>query len=99
VTVNPHTEPVWPIDLAEVDGVDDALDRALVSKAVEQLSPSDRHLIRKAHHLGWTTQQIAAERNVSDTAVKRQLHDAMRSLRLTLIEMSDRRSRNQKQLA
>jgi RNA polymerase sigma-70 factor (ECF subfamily) len=67
--------------------MDDKLfDPELLSEAWNQLHPWHRELIRKAHYLGWTTRQIAADLNVAESIVKSQLHDALHSLRLSLTD-------------
>jgi RNA polymerase sigma-70 factor (ECF subfamily) len=69
--------------------MDDKLfDPELLGEAWNQLHPSHRELIRKAHHLGWTTRQIAADLNVAEPIVKAQLHYALHSLRLSLTDPS-----------
>jgi DNA-directed RNA polymerase specialized sigma24 family protein len=53
--------------------MDDKLfDPELLSEAWNQLHSSHRELIRKAHHLGWTTSEIAADLNVTESLVKSQ---------------------------
>ena len=61
---------------------DELDDRVLVTEAWKQLHPSHREVLRKAHHLGWTTGQIASDLNVTERLVKCQLHDALHTLRL-----------------
>jgi RNA polymerase sigma-70 factor (ECF subfamily) len=73
---------------ARADEVGGLFDRALVSEAVKQLSASHRRVIHQAHQLGWTTGQIAADLNVTPAVAKSLLHHALRTLRLTLLEMS-----------
>lgn len=74
------------VDAFRADEVDTELDRVLVNEAWKQLRPSHREVLRRAHHLGWTTRQIAADLNASEPWVKSQLHYALRTLRLALIE-------------
>ena len=69
-------------------------DPDLLSEAWNQLHPSHRELIRKAHHLGWTTGQIAADLNVTEPVVKSRLHYALRTLRFTLIDPTLRLANN-----
>ena len=67
--------------------MDDKLfDPELLGEAWNQLQPWHRELIRKAHYLGWTTRQIAADLNVTEPIVKSQLHYALHSLRLSLTD-------------
>ena len=69
------------------DEVDTKLfDRVQVNKALNQLHPSHREVIRKAYYLGWTTGQIAADLNITEPLVKSQLHHALHTLRLSLID-------------
>jgi RNA polymerase sigma-70 factor (ECF subfamily) len=56
----------------------------LLDEAWNQLRPSHRELIRKAHHLGWTTAEIAADLNVTEPLVKSQLHYALHALRASV---------------
>jgi RNA polymerase sigma-70 factor, ECF subfamily len=65
---------------------DKLIDPELLGEAWNQLQPCHRELIRKAHYLGWTTRQIAADLNVTEAIVKAQLHYALHSLRLSLID-------------
>ena len=75
------------IDAIRADEVDTKLfDRVLVNEALNQLHPSHREVIRKAYYLGWTTGQIAADLNVTEPLVKSQLHYALHTLRLSLID-------------
>ena len=75
------------IDGFRADEVDTKLfDRILVNEALNQLHPSHREVIRKAYYLGCTTGQIAADLNVTEPLVKSQLHYALHTLRLSLID-------------
>jgi RNA polymerase sigma-70 factor (ECF subfamily) len=65
-------------------------DPELLSEAWNQLHPLHRELIRKAHYLGWTTGQIAADLNVTEPIVKSQLHYALHTMRLTLTDLTQR---------
>ncbi|MDT5238700.1 MAG: polymerase sigma-70 factor, subfamily [Mycobacterium sp.] len=62
------------------------VDRELVSEALNRLQPLHREVIRKAQHLGWTTDQIAADLNIDEPVVKSQLHYALHTLRHLLID-------------
>ena len=69
--------------------MDDKLfDPELLSEAWNQLHSSHRELIRKAHHLGWTTSEIAVDLNVTDSLVKSQLHYALHAMRLSLTDLT-----------
>ena len=63
-------------------------DPELLSEAWNQLRPFHRELIRKAHHLGWTTGEIAADLNVPEALVKSQLHYALHAMRLSLTDLT-----------
>ena len=78
------------IDASRADQLPTPFDRKLVSDAMKQLSPSQRALIREAHYLGRTTGHIAADLNVTDAVVKRELHTALDTLRRTLMAMTER---------
>jgi DNA-directed RNA polymerase specialized sigma24 family protein len=67
---------------------DTLLDPELVSEAWNQLHPSHRELIRKAHQLGWTPGEIAADLKGAEPRVKSQLHDALHAMRLSLTDLS-----------
>ncbi len=56
-------------------------DRETTIWALKSLRPLHRELIRRAHHLGCTTAEIAAELNIAESAVKTELHHALRILR------------------
>jgi RNA polymerase sigma-70 factor (ECF subfamily) len=69
--------------------MDDKLfDPEVLGEAWNQLQPCQRELIRKAHYLGWTTRQIAADLNVAEPIVKSQLHYALHAMRLSLTDPS-----------
>ena len=69
--------------------MDDKLfDPELLGEAWNQLQPWHRELIRKAHYLGWTTRQIAADLNVAEPIVKSQLHYALHTMRLSLADLT-----------
>jgi len=63
-------------------------DPELLGEAWNQLHPWHRELIRKAHYLGWTTGQIAADLNVTEPLVKSQLHYALHAMRLSLTDLT-----------
>jgi DNA-directed RNA polymerase specialized sigma24 family protein len=65
---------------------DDPVARALVSEALNRLQPLDREVIRRAQHLGWTTDRIAADLHIAEPAVKSQLHSALHTLRQLLAD-------------
>ena len=53
-------------------------DRALIRQAMAQLTPPHRDMIYRAHYLGRSITQIAAELGTSERVVRAELHDAMR---------------------
>ena len=64
------------------------MDPELLGEAWNQLQPWHRELIRKAHSLGWTTGEIAADLNVAEPLVKSQLHCALHAMRLSLTDLT-----------
>jgi RNA polymerase sigma-70 factor (ECF subfamily) len=76
--------------LPESPGPDEAtraLNRALVSDAMEQLSAEHRAVVARSYYRGWTTAQIAADLGIAEGTVKSRLHYALRDLRQALLEM------------
>jgi RNA polymerase sigma-70 factor (ECF subfamily) len=69
------------------DEVDAALDRLLLSDALDRLSPLHSAVIVRSYYKGWTTAQIAADLGIAEGTVKSRLCYAVRALRLTLQEM------------
>jgi DNA-directed RNA polymerase specialized sigma24 family protein len=65
---------------------DNPVDRALVSEALKRLQPLDREMIRRAQHLGWTTDRIAADLHIAEPLVKSQLHSALHTMRQILAD-------------
>lgn len=63
---------------------DRAPSRADVAAALTQLSVEQRALLRRAYYDGWSTQQIAADREMAEVSVKTQLHYALRALQQSL---------------
>jgi DNA-directed RNA polymerase specialized sigma24 family protein len=59
----------------------------LVGDAVAQLSAEHRAVVHRSYYEGRTTQQIAADLEIAERAVKSRLHEALRVLRQTLEEM------------
>jgi RNA polymerase sigma-70 factor (ECF subfamily) len=66
------------------------VDASVVSAALSHLQPLHREVLRKAQYMGWTTDQIAADLNIAEAAVKSQLHDALLSVRLFLTDPTQR---------
>ncbi|MBX7432123.1 sigma-70 family RNA polymerase sigma factor [Mycobacterium sp. Y57] len=67
--------------------VDAALDRLLLTMALDQLSEQHRAVIRRAYYQGWSITQIAEDLQIAEGTVKSRLHYAVRALRLSLQEM------------
>jgi RNA polymerase sigma-70 factor, ECF subfamily len=63
-------------------------DRETTLWALKSLQPLHRELIRRAHHLGHTTAEIATDLNIAEVTVKTELHHALRVLRELLAESS-----------
>ena len=61
-------------------------DRVLVNAAFNRLQPLHRAVIRQAYCLGWTTDQIAADLNITESASKSLLHCAFHTLQLILTD-------------
>ena len=57
-----------------------APDRETTLQALKALQPLHRELIRRVHHLGCTTEEIAADLNLSIDTVKRELHEALHAM-------------------
>jgi RNA polymerase sigma-70 factor (ECF subfamily) len=77
-------------DLPESPGPDEvtrALNRALVSDAMEQLSTEHRAVVARSYYRGWTIAQIAADLGIAEGTVKSRLHYALRELRRALLDM------------
>ena len=74
-------------DRAGADEMDSALDRLLLSRALAQISPQHRAVIRRSYYQRQTTAQIAADLDIAEGTVKSRLHYAVRALRLTLQEI------------
>jgi RNA polymerase sigma-70 factor (ECF subfamily) len=47
---------------------------------MSQLSPDERAVVLRCFYWGWTTGQAAADLEISDSAVKSTLHDALQML-------------------
>jgi RNA polymerase sigma-70 factor, ECF subfamily len=76
--------------LPETGGPDEAtaaLNRALVSDAMAQLSAEHRAVVARSYYQGWTTAQVAADLGIAEGTVKSRLHYALRALRQALLEM------------
>ncbi|MGA8328938.1 MAG: sigma-70 family RNA polymerase sigma factor [Mycobacterium sp.] len=64
-----------------------ALNRALISDAMAQLSVEHRAVVGRSYYHGWTTAQIAGDLGIAEGTVKSRLHYALRALRQALVEM------------
>lgn len=81
-----RTTPAATIDLGAVgdtvdDGVVAADDAALVTAALDRLTPRHRDVLRLREQEGWTYRHIAAQMGVSEGTVEALLHRARRALR------------------
>jgi RNA polymerase sigma-70 factor, ECF subfamily len=55
-----------------------------MADAMRQLPFEHRAVIYRAYYQGWTTGRIADDLSITEAAVKSQLHDGLRTLRLTV---------------
>lgn len=55
-------------------------DRRLIIEALSRLSAGQRAVILRSFYMGWTTMQIAADVNITDSMVKSRLRDALHTL-------------------
>ena len=55
-------------------------DRRLIIEALSRLSAGQRAVILRSFYMGWTTMQIAADLNITDSIVKSRLRDALQTL-------------------
>lgn len=55
-------------------------DRRLIIDALSRLSAGQRALILRTFYMRWTTTQIAADLNITDSMVKSRLRDALQAL-------------------
>jgi RNA polymerase sigma-70 factor, ECF subfamily len=62
-------------------------DRAMIQEAMAKLSNPHRAMVYRAYYLKRTTAQIAAEFGTAEHVVRSKLHDAMRELRRSLLEV------------
>jgi DNA-directed RNA polymerase specialized sigma24 family protein len=65
--------------------------RSLIGDAMRQLPFEHRAVIYRAYYQGWTTGRIADDLKITEAAVKSQLHDGLRTLRLTFHRIARRR--------
>jgi DNA-directed RNA polymerase specialized sigma24 family protein len=68
------------------DANNEPFDRTLVIDAWNRLPPLHREVVLKAYRLGWTTDRIAAGLGTTESFVKSQLHHALHTLRLILLD-------------
>jgi len=64
----------------------------MISYALNTLAAPHRAVIYRAHYLRWSTRQIAIDLEITQSVAKARLHDALRALRLTLIELAQENS-------
>jgi DNA-directed RNA polymerase specialized sigma24 family protein len=68
----------------KIRSLDPTPDRERMIHAVTQLSAEHRSVICRAHYLGLTTAQIAADLGIAEATVKSRLHFALHTLRQLL---------------
>jgi RNA polymerase sigma-70 factor, ECF subfamily len=56
---------------------------------MKQLSPRHRAVIGRAFYLRWTTDQLAADLQITEAIVKSELHYALHALLHTLRQMTE----------
>jgi RNA polymerase sigma-70 factor (ECF subfamily) len=71
---------------ARTDETDAALDRWLVSDALESLSTEHRRVVVSSYYLGQSAAEIARQENIPEGTVRSRAHYALRALRLALQE-------------
>jgi RNA polymerase sigma-70 factor (ECF subfamily) len=82
VTGNGNDDRLARVDVRRAaEGSNVAVDRALVTEALNRLQPLHREVIRRAYYHGWTTDQIAADLSVTESVVKSALHNALHTVR------------------
>lgn len=62
-------------------------DRTRIRRALARLASPHRVVIYRAHYLGQSIAQIAADTDTSECVVRAELHDAMRELRRILVDV------------
>lgn len=84
---NRHERTVGDLpDAVSSDDTNSALDRMLISEALESLTPDHRTVVIDAYYLGRTVTDIAARLQIPEGTVKSRLHYGLRALRLALQE-------------
>jgi RNA polymerase sigma-70 factor, ECF subfamily len=63
-------------------------DKELIRGAMARLPASHRAMIYRAHYLGQSIAQIAAELDTPERVVRAELHEAMTELRKRLVDLS-----------
>lgn len=90
-----HAHPVSLLDDAVIDavidrqvdgGYDDLLDRRLLERALDQLSPAHRQVLVEIYFHDAPAQRVAATLGIPPATVRTRLHYALRSLRRLLTE-------------
>ncbi len=84
-----QSDTVRRLNSGSSPGTDQQL-RSLMADAMRQLPFEHRAVIYRAYYQGWTTGRIADDLSITEAAVKSQLHDGLRTLRLTVQRMGRR---------
>lgn len=86
-----HAHPVSLLDEAVIDrqvdgGYEDLLDRRLLDRALDQLSPAHRQVLVAIYIHDTPAQRVAATLGIPPATVRTRLHYALRALRQLLTE-------------
>jgi RNA polymerase sigma-70 factor, ECF subfamily len=73
-------------DRASADAIGPAVDKWVLTEALQSLSQDHRNVIVRAHYLGQTVADIAQQEAIPEGTVKSRLHYALRALRIALQE-------------
>ena len=71
---------------ASADAIGPAVDKWVLTEALQSLSQDHRTVIVRAHYLGQTVADIAQHEAIPEGTVKSRLHYALRALRIALQE-------------
>ncbi|HEY0817054.1 MAG TPA: sigma-70 family RNA polymerase sigma factor [Pseudonocardia sp.] len=89
-----HARPVSLLDDVLIDrqvdgGYEDLLDRRLLDRALDQLSPAHRQVLVAIYFDDAPAQRVAATLGIPPATVRSRLHYALRALRRLLTERAD----------
>ena len=90
-----RAHPVSQLDDVLIDrqvdgGYDVLLDRGLLARALEQLSPAHRQVLVEVYYRDVPAQRVAAKLGIPAATVRTRLHYALRALRRLIDERPDR---------